>query len=301
MRLGKFGIMKLGSIAMLASLVAVASAEPLPAQLGPGNSVILKRILERGAINIGHREASVPFSYINDEQKVEGYSVDLCMKVVEAVRQRLSKPDLKVTFTPINVTNRIPLVANGTVDLECGTTSNFLTRQEQVEFSPIYYVTGTQLLVKAVSTIREIEDLKGRRVAALQGSSNEAAVRKLNEEKALGVQLVYVKDLPEGALLVENDRVDAFVADGVQIKVYAATKARPAGSLAVVGRLLTYDPYSAMMQRGDQDFALLVRAAFADAFRTGEAEKIYAKWFDPLGLKIEGELLAAFRVQALPR
>ncbi|SEO03109.1 amino acid ABC transporter substrate-binding protein [Bradyrhizobium sp. OK095] len=301
MRLGKFGIMRMASIALTASLVAVASAEPLPAQQGPGNSVILKRILERGAIDIGHREASVPFSYINDEQKVDGYSVDLCMKVVDAVRQRLNKPDLKVTFTSINVTNRIPLVTNGTIDLECGTTSNFLTRQEQVEFSPIYYVTGTQLLVKAASAVKEIEDLKGRRVAALQGSSNEAAVRKLNDEKALGVQLVYVKDLPEGALLVENDRVDAFVADGVQIKVYAATKARPAGSLAVVGRLLTYDPYSAMMQRGDQDFALLVRAAFADAFRSGEAEKIYAKWFDPLGLKIEGELLAAFRVQALPR
>jgi glutamate/aspartate transport system substrate-binding protein len=301
MRLGKFGVMKLASIAMMASLVAVASAEPLPAQLGPGNSVILKRILERGAINIGHREASVPFSYINDEQKVEGYSVDLCVKVVDAVRQRLNKPEIKVTFTPINVTNRIPLVTNGTIDLECGTTSNFLTRQEQVEFSPIYYVTGTQLLVKAASAVKEIEDLKGRRVAALQGSSNEAAVRRLNDEKALGVQLVYVKDLPEGALLVENDRVDAFVADGVQIKVYAATKARPAGSLAVVGRLLTYDPYSAMMQRGDQDFALLVRAAFADAFRSGEGEKIYTKWFDPLGLKIEGELLAAFRVQALPR
>jgi glutamate/aspartate transport system substrate-binding protein len=301
MRLGKFGMVKMASIALMASLVAVASAEPLPAQQGPGNSVILKRILERGAIDIGHREASVPFSYINDEQKVDGYSVDLCMKVVDAVRQRLNKPDLKVTFTPINVTNRIPLVTNGTIDLECGTTSNFLTRQEQVEFSPIFYVTGTQLLVKAASATKEIEDLKGRRVAALQGSSNEAAVRKLNEEKALGVQLVYVKDLPEGALLVENDRVDAFIADGVQIKVYAATKARPAGSLAVVGRLLTYDPYSAMMQRGDQDFALLVRAAFADAFRSGEAEKIYAKWFDPLGLKIEGELLAAFRVQALPR
>jgi glutamate/aspartate transport system substrate-binding protein len=301
MRLGKFGIMNVASIAMMASLVVGASAEPLPAQLGPGNSAILKRILERGAINLGHREASVPFSYINVDQKVEGYSVDLCMKVADAVRQRLNKPEIKVTFTPINVTNRIPLVANGTIDLECGTTSNFLTRQEQVEFSPIFYVTGTQLLVKAASPIKEIEDLKGRRVAALQGSSNEAAVRKLNEEKALGVQLVYVKDLPEGALLVENDRVDAFVADGVQIKVYAATKARPAGSLAVVGRLLTYDPYSAMMQRGDQDFALLVRAAFADAFRSGEAEKIYAKWFDPLGLKIEGELLAAFRVQALPR
>ncbi|MDH6262108.1 amino acid ABC transporter substrate-binding protein [Bradyrhizobium sp. BR13661] len=296
MKLRRLGIVAMASLAIGAGLIAAASAEQ-----GPGNSAILKRILERGAIDIGHREASAPFSFINDDQKVEGYSVDLCMKVVDAVRLRLNKPDLKVTFTPINVTNRIPLVANGTIDLECGTTSNFLTRQEQVEFSPIVYVTGTQLLVKAASAVKEIEDLKGRRVAALQGSSNEAAVRKLNDEKALGVQLVYVKDLPEGALLVENDRVDAFVADGVQIKVYAATKARPAGSLAVVGRLLTYDPYSAMMQRGDQDFALLVRSAFADAFRSGEAEKIYAKWFDPLGLKIDGELLAAFRVQALPR
>ena len=301
MRLGKFGIMTVASIAIAAGLVTAASAETPPAQQGPGNSVILKRILERGAIDIGHREASVPFSYINDKQQVEGYSVDLCLKVVDAVKQRLNKLDLKVTFTPINVTNRIPLVANGTIDLECGTTSNFLARQEQVEFSPIYYVTGTQLLVKATSAAREIEDLKGKRVAALQGSSNEAAVRKLNDEKALGIQLIYVKDLPEGVLLVENDRVDAFVADGVQIKVYAATRARPAGSLAVVGRLLTYDPYSAMMQRGDQDFALLVRVAFADAFRSGEAEKIYARWFDPLGLKIDGELLAAFRVQALPR
>jgi glutamate/aspartate transport system substrate-binding protein len=301
MRLGKFGMVAVASIAIAAGLVTAASAETPPMQQGPGNSAILKRILERGAIDIGHREASVPFSFINDKQQVEGYSVDLCMKVVDAVKQRLNKPDLKVTFTPINVTNRIPLVANGTVDLECGTTSNFLARQEQVEFSPIYYVTGTQLLVKTASATREIEDLKGKRVAALQGSSNEAAVRKLNGEKALGIQLIYVKDLPEGVLLVENDRVDAFVADGVQIKVYAATRARPAGSLAVVGRLLTYDPYSAMIQRGDQDFALLVRAAYADAFRSGEAEKIYAKWFDPLGLKIDGELLAAFRIQALPR
>jgi glutamate/aspartate transport system substrate-binding protein len=301
MRLGKFGVVTAASIAIAAGLSTAASAEAPPAQQGPGNSAILKRILERGAIDIGHREASVPFSYIDDKQQIEGYSVDLCMKVVDAVKQRLNKPDLKVTFTPINVTNRIPLVANGTVDLECGTTSNFLTRQEQVEFSPIYYVTGTQLLVNTASATREIEDLKGKRVAALQGSSNEAAVRRLNDEKALGIQLIYVKDLPEGVLLVENDRVDGFVADGVQIKVYAATKARPAGSLAVVGRLLTYDPYSAMIQRGDQDFALLVRAAYADAFRSGEAEKIYAKWFDPLGLKIDGELLAAFRIQALPR
>ncbi|WP_051383630.1 amino acid ABC transporter substrate-binding protein [Bradyrhizobium sp. WSM3983] len=279
----------------------LASAQALAPKQGAGDSAILKRILERGSINIGHREASVPYSYIDEKQQVVGYSIDLCLKVVDAVRQRLAKPDLKVTFTSINVTNRIPLVVNGTVDIECGTTSNFLSRQEQVEFSPIYYITGTQLLVKAGSPVREIEDLKGKRVAAQQGSSNEAVIRQLNDEKMLDIRIVYAKDLVEGAMLVETDRVDAMTGDGGQIKVYAATKARPAGSLAVVGRFLTYDPYSAMMQRGDQDFALLVRKAFADAFRSGEAEKLYEKWFGPLGMKIEEDLKAAFRVQALPR
>lgn len=300
MKIGsRFAVAVTATVVMMSAGVAVAQM-PTP-QTGPGNSAILKRILERGAINIGHREASVPFSYIDDNQQVVGYSIDLCFLAVDAVKKRLNKPDLKITFTPINVTNRIPLVANGTVDLECGTTSNFLARQEQVEFSPIFYVTGTQLLVRTGSPAKEIEDLRGKRVAAQQGSSNEAAVRKLNDEKKLDIQIVYAKDMPEGALLVETDRVDAFVADGGQIKVYAATKAKTPGSLTVVGRYLTYDPYSAMMQRGDQDFSLLVRAALADAFRSGEAEKIFDKWFEPLGMKFDDDLRAAFRVQALPR
>ncbi len=279
---------------------ALTLAAPAMA-LGPGDSPVLKRIAERNTITIGHREASAPYSFINRDQRVEGYSIDLCMKVVEAVKVRLEKPDLEVKYVPINTTNRIALVANGTIDLECGTTTNTLSRQEQVEFSPIFYITGTQVLVKAASGAKEVEDLKGKRVAVLQGSSNEQSLRALNETEKLGIDLVYAKDLGEGALLVANDRVDGFAADGGQIKVFAATKAQPKGSLKVVGRLLTYDPYSAMMQRGDLDFSLLVKRAFADTFRSPEAEKLYEKWFGPLGIAIEPELKTAFAIQALPQ
>jgi glutamate/aspartate transport system substrate-binding protein len=284
----------------LGLLFAAAMASPAMA-LGAGDSPILKRIAERNAITIGHREASAPYSFITRDQRIEGYSIDLCMKVVDAVKARLEKPDLEVKYVPINTTNRIALVANGTIDIECGTTTNTLARQEQVEFSPIFYITGTQVLVSASSPAKEVEDLKGKRVAVLQGSSNEQSLRALNESEKLGIELVYAKDLGEGALLVAGDRVDGFAADGGQIKVFAATKAQPKGSLKVIGRLLTYDPYSAMMQRGDLDFSLLVKRTFAETFRSAEAEKLYEKWFAPLGIAIEPELKAAFAMQALPR
>ncbi|WNJ93112.1 amino acid ABC transporter substrate-binding protein [Bosea sp. 685] len=282
----------------------VLAAPPCLAQgagSGAGTSPILQRIAERNALTIGHREASVPYSYIDREQKVEGYSVDLCLKVVEAVKERLGKPGLQINYVPINTTNRIPLVANGTIDLECGTTTNTLARHEQVAFSPIFYITGTQLLVKTNSGFKEVEDLAGKRVAVLQGSSNEQSLRALNDGKKLNISLVYAKDLGEGALLVETDRVDAFAADGGQIKVYAATRAQRKGSLSVVGRLLTYDPYSVMIQRGDPEFAQLVSRVFAETFRAGEAEQLYAKWFGPLGIEIDPILKAAFEIQALPR
>ncbi|MDB5564347.1 MAG: hypothetical protein JWP84_913 [Tardiphaga sp.] len=284
----------------LGLLLAATLAAPAMA-LGAGESPILKRIAERNAITIGHREASAPYSFISREQRVEGYSIDLCMKVVDAVKARLEKPDLQIKYVPINTTNRIALVANGTIDIECGTTTNTLARQEQVEFSPIFYITGTQVLVSAANSAKEVEDLKGKRVAVLQGSSNEQSLRALNDSEKLGIELVYAKDLGEGALLVASDRVDGFAADGGQIKVFAATKAQPKGSLKVIGRLLTYDPYSAMMQRGDLDFSLLVKRAFAETFRSSEAEKLYEKWFGPLGITIEPELKTAFVIQAIPR
>ncbi len=290
----------IGALACAATLLAGPAGAQAPVA-GPGDSPVLKRIAERGYVTLGHREASVPYSFITADLKVTGYSIDMCLTAVAAIKQRLGKPDLEVRYTPINTTNRIALVANGTIDLECGTTTNTLARHEQVAFSPIFYLTGTRLLVAAKSPAREIEDLAGKRVAVLQGSSNEQALRAINDAKGLKISLVYAKDLGEGALLVETDRVDAFAADGGQIEVYAATKARQPGTLAVIGRLLTFDPYSAMFQRGDPDFALLVLRAYAETFRSGEAETLYAKWFGPLGIKLDPLLKSAFEIQALPR
>lgn len=293
------------SLAARAAAIALTLATmlyPAVAQtIGPGESAILKRIDGRGYVTIGHREASVPYSFINAEQKVEGYSVDLCLLAVATIRERLGKPNLEVRYTSINTSNRIPLVANGTVDLECGTTTNTLARHEQVAFSPVFYITGTRLLVKSESPIKQIEDLEGQRIAVLQGSSNEQALRALNDQKGLKLSLVYAKDLGEGALLVETDRVDAFAADGGQIEVYAATKARKPGSLAVVGRLLTYDPYSAMFQKSDPEFALLVLKAYAEAFRSGAAARAFETRFGPLGIPLDPLLKSAFEIQALPR
>lgn len=203
----------------LSTVSFAQTASPAPSaatvQSGPGSSPTLRRIAERGAITIGHREASVPYSFINQQQKVEGYVIDLCLNVVEAVKRKLNLPNLQVRFVAINITSRIPLVANGTVDLECGTTTNFLVRHEQVDFGPVHYLTGTQLLVRSSSSANEFEDLRGKRVAVLQGgSSNEAAARRLNEQKNLGITFVYARDLAEGALLVQSDRVDGFLGDG---------------------------------------------------------------------------------------
>ena len=286
--------------ALVAAFLLQGASAALAQPSGPGESAVLKRVAARGSVSIGHREASVPYSYLNTDQKVEGYSIDYCLRVVDAIKKRLGRQDIEIHYVPINTTNRIPLVANGTVDIECGTTTNTLARHEQVAFSPVFYLTGTQLLVRTDAGFKDFEDLKGKRVAVLQGSSNDSSLRALNDEQHLGITLVYVKDLGEGALLVENDRVDAFAADGGQIQVYAATKARQKGSLAVVGRLLTYDPYSAMYQRGDAEFALLVTRTYSEMFRSGEAERLYQHWFGPLGIPLSPLLKAAFQIQALP-
>ena len=290
----------------LTTLVAVfcprlSSAQTAAPQTSIASSPIMKRIAERGEVVLGHRETSVPYSYINDQQQVEGYSVDFCLRIVDAIRQRLGKTDLKIRYIPVNVTNRIPLVTNGTIDLNCDTTTNTLARAEQVEFSPIIYLTGTRFLAKQSSSFKDFEDLAGRRIAMLQGSTTEKLVREFSTQNNLNYNYVFARDMAEGGLLVQTGRVDAFVNDEGQLKVFAGSKAQPAGSLKVSGQLLTYEPYSIMMQRGDPEFSLFVKATLADVFRSGDAEKIYEKWFSRYGIKIEDDLRVAFRIQALPR
>jgi glutamate/aspartate transport system substrate-binding protein len=259
----------------------------------------LKKIKDSGAISLGIRETSVPFSYLDDKQAVVGYSIDLCMKVVEALKAELALPNLQVKQVPVISQTRIPLVANGTVDLECGSTTNTFTRQKQAEFSSVTFIDGTRLLVKAKSGIKEVEDLKGRTISVSQGTTNERVIKQLSDKMNLGIKVLNVKDHGEGFLVLESGRVDANVSDGIQLAGLRA-KARNPSDYAVVGRSLSYEPFGLMFRRNDTDFKMFVNKTLAQLFRSGEIEKIYNKWFEPLGMPVNDTMRAAFAMQALP-
>ena len=259
----------------------------------------LKKIKDANAIALGIRDTSVPFSFLNDKQQPVGYSMDLCAKIVEAVKTELNLPNLQVKHIPVISQTRIPLVANGTVDLECGSTTNTLTRQKQAEFSPVTFIGGTRLLVKAKSGIKEVEDLKGKTISVSQGTTNERVIKNLSEKLNLGIKVLNVKDHAEGFLVLESGRVDANVSDDVQLYGLKANARNPA-DYAVVGRSLSYEPFGLMFRRGDPDFKLLVAKTLAGLMRSGEMEKIHAKWFGPLGISIDEATKAAFMLQALP-
>ncbi|MEP7154518.1 MAG: amino acid ABC transporter substrate-binding protein [Betaproteobacteria bacterium] len=259
----------------------------------------LKKIKESNSITLGTRDTSLPFSYLDDKQQPIGYSIDLCSKIVDAIKSELNLPTLQVKMIPVISQTRVPLVANGTVDLECGSTTNTLTRQKQVEFSHVTFVGGTRLLVKANSGIKEVEDLKGKTISVSQGTTNERIVKSISEQKQLGIKILNVKDHGEGFIALETGRVQANVSDDIQLLALAANAKRPQ-DFVVVGRQLSYEPFGLMFRRNDADFKLIVNKTLSGLFRTGEIEKIYNKWFLPLNAPVSETLRTAFAIQALP-
>ncbi|MBY5978316.1 amino acid ABC transporter substrate-binding protein [Phaeobacter italicus] len=274
---------------------ALALAAPASAQDRTGT---LAKIDASGEIVIGHRESSVPFAYLDENQKPVGYSIDLCMKVVEAVSAELGK-ELSVKYVPVNPKTRIALMANGTIDLECGSTTNNLTRQEQVEYLPTTFITGTKLMVRKDSGISSVADLDGKAVALAQGTTNERAVKAAIEELGLDVKVLPVRDHAEGMLSLETDRVDVYATDHILLFGLIA-KSKTPDAFAVVGDFLSFDPYALMVRRDDSAFELIGKKALAEVFRSGEINGIYAKWFDPLDVAQTDLLKAAFQLNALP-
>lgn len=258
----------------------------------------LAKIAESGTIVIGHRESSVPFAYLDENQVPIGYSIDLCMKIVDAVAEELGM-ELEVEYVPVNPQTRIALMANGTIDLECGSTTNNLTRQQQVEYLPVTFVTGTKILTRVDSGINSVADLGGKVVALAQGTTNERAVTAAVEEAGLDVRILPVKDHAEGMLSLETDRVDAYATDHILL-FGLISKSRTPDEFTVVGDFLSFDPYALMVRRDDSAFELVGKKALGAVFRSGEIDAIYAKWFDPLGVPADPLLQAAFRLGALP-
>lgn len=266
----------------------------------------LKKIKDSGTITIGHRESSVPFAYYNKSQKPIGYSMDLCEKIVQRAEKEIGKK-LNRKYYPVNPKTRIQLLANGTIDIECGSTTNNLTRQQQVDYAHVTFITGTKLLVKKSSGIKSIDGMKGKKIALAQGTTNEKAVTKVNADKKLGIQTVNVKDHAEGFLALETGRVDAYSTDHILL-FGLISKAKKPSDYAVVGEFLSYDPYAIMIRRDDSAMRLVANAELSDLFRSGEINKIYDKWFmnklpesgNALGVPQTDLLKAAFTMQALP-
>ena len=238
----------------------------------------LARIRERGEIVIGHRDSSVPFSYLDDKQQPVGYSVDLCLRVVDAVRAELKQPGLRVRYNPVTSANRIPLVANGTVDIECGSTVNNAERQQQVGFSYTTFIVGTRFVAKTASHLKTLNDLKGKTVVCTAGTNTIARVHALNQKHNLGMTVLSGKDHAESFLMVESDRAVAFFEDDILLAGLAANSRNPK-DWSISSEGYSIDPYALMLPRGDAAFKRVVDRALADTFKSGAIVAIYDKWF----------------------
>jgi glutamate/aspartate transport system substrate-binding protein len=266
-------------------------------------SPVLDRIKERGSINMGHRESSVPFSYIGSDGKPQGYSIDLCMKVIDAVKAEIGMPDLKINLVPVTSQTRIALMANGTIDLECGSTTHNLTRRKQVDYLPTTFITGTKIASKKGSGITEIEDLEGKTVALSLGTTNEKAIKRVAAQNGINIKTIMVKDHPQGWLALETGRADAYASDDVLLYGLISKSKNPE-EFQVTGRFLSYDPYGIMVPKDDSTYRLIGETTLADLMASGEAEAIYDKWFNPgptnINMPMSDTLKMAFEIQALP-
>ena len=238
----------------------------------------LKKAKETGAFTIGFRESSIPFSYLDDKQQPIGYAMDLCMKVVEAVKAELKMPNLKVNLQPVTSSNRIPLLQNGTIDLECGSTTNSVDRQKQVAFSPTYFVINVTAAVKKTSGIKTLADLNGKTISTTSGTTSVPLLKKYSKTEHVEVKEIYGKDHAESMQLLATDRSSAFVMDDILLAGQIANSQSP-GDYMIIPESLRTEPYGAMLRRDDPQFKALVDKAFAAVYKSGEINKIYAKWF----------------------
>src|SRR5450830_1350458 len=238
----------------------------------------LSKIKDGGVIVIGHREASIPFSYYDENQKVIGFSQDLCQKVIDAVKVRIGKPDLAVRLVPVTSQNRIPLVQNGTIDLECGVTTNTNARHAQVAFSDTIFLALTKLLVKSDSGIKDFNDLTNVTVVTNAGTTAEAILRRLNVEKKMNMSIISAKDYGESFLALQTGRAQAFMLDDVLLSG-ARTMARNPNEWMVTGTAQSLEPYSFMMRKDDPQFKKLVDDTLSKLMTSGEINGMYAKWF----------------------
>jgi glutamate/aspartate transport system substrate-binding protein len=258
------------ALLLSAALIAPAAAQDLTGTL--------KKVKETGAFTVGFRESSIPFSYLDDKQQPIGYAMDLCMRVVDAVKADLKMPNLKVNLQPVTSSNRIPLLQNGTIDMECGSTTNSVQRQQQVAFGPTYFVINVTAAVKKSSNINAIAELNGKTVSTTSGTTSVPLIKSYEKTKNVTVKEIYGKDHGESFLLLADDRAAAFIMDDILLAGQIANSKSP-GDYKILPESLRQEPYSMMLRKDDPQFKALVDKTVGGIMKSGEIEKIYAKWF----------------------
>jgi glutamate/aspartate transport system substrate-binding protein len=278
--------------ALAAALVALLAA---PAAFAEGT---IDKIKQTGTITVANRDASIPFSYYDDQQRPVGYAMDICNRVVEDVKKSLNMPNLKVNYQLVTSANRIPLLANGTVDIECGSTTNNLDREKQVSFTNTHFVTANRWVAKKSSNIKTLNDLKGKTIVSTAGTTNIKQITEINAAQNLGMNIVSANGHPEAFQMVETGRAVAFVMDDILLYSLAAQSRTPA-DYEISSVALSVEPYGIMVRKDDPAFKKIVDDSTANTYKSGAINAIYDKWFlkpiPPKGLNLNVPMSAPLK------
>src|SRR5215470_11131025 len=281
------------TIPIAVAVLASAIAAPAAAQEGT-----LKKIKDSGSITIGHRDASIPFSYYDDKQQPVGYAMDLCLRIADAVKAELKMPGLKTNYQLVTSANRIPLMANGTIDLECGSTTNNLARQEQVWFTITHFVTANRWVAKKSANLNKLADLKGKTIVSTAGTTNIKQMTELNAAQNLGMNIISANGHPEAFQMVETGRAVAFAMDDILLASLAA-QARNPKDYAISAEATSVEPYGIMLRKDDKAFKAVVDKAMTQIYKSGQINAIYSKWFEkpipPKGINFNLPMSASFK------
>jgi glutamate/aspartate transport system substrate-binding protein len=290
---------------VLAAVVAIAALAALAGAASAQDGPVMKRIAETKTITIGHRDASVPLSYLSADGKVQGYSIDICLKIADAAKEELKLDKIEVKFVPLTPQTRIPLLTAGTVDIICESSTHTLGRSRQISFLNTTFLTGSKLLVRKTSGIKKIEDMTDKALVAVLGTTNEKAAQAEIDAKKIKIkgEMLKVKDNSQAMLNLEQGRADAFTSDDVVLYGLKSASKNP-DEWEVVGPYFSYDPYGMMIPRNNDDFRLLGNTTITKLIRSGEIEAIYKKWFEPgptnINYPLSDRLKENFQLIALP-
>jgi glutamate/aspartate transport system substrate-binding protein len=281
-------------------MIALAMMTALGAATGDAQTLTgtLKKVRDSGTLTVGYRENALPFSYTGSDGKPAGYSIDLCQEIAVAVQQELKLPNLAVRWVPVTPDNRLDAVANGTVDIECGSTTASLSRQEKVDFTLMTFVDGASLLIAEGSGVRTVADLAGKRVGVVLGTTTEKAVGDFLRAQSIAATVVPVRDHDEGLAALQTSKIEAYASDRT-ILIGLVLQARGTARYALISDDLSYEPYGFMVRRDDSAFRLVANRALARIYRSGAIGAIYAKWFGALG-KPTPALVLMYALQGLP-